>query len=129
MQKFSRGQRTSQAIFIEAVQLIILEVGPQTLRPGRLGKHKPSKHRRGKRKGRHFTQPSTGLIQSRDAGVMYDISTGTGHLDRVSAEGSHFPGICSDQVTSVADDRTERRRSFEFFEITLALGAGQLVHF
>ncbi len=47
---------------------------------------------------------------------MCDILTEDGHLDGVGAEGSHFPGVCVDQVTSVVADGSAGRRSFEVSE-------------
>ncbi len=44
---------------------------------------------------------------------MCDLLTGDGFLDGVSAKGSHFPGVCVDQVTSVTVDGSAERRSLE----------------
>ncbi len=69
----------------------------------------------------------------RDAGVMCDLLTGDGRLDRVSKEGSHFPGVCIDQVTSVATDSSAGDRSLEVSgsgdNIRLALTLMRLVSF
>ncbi len=64
---------------------------------------------------------------------MCDLLTGDGHLDGVSVEGSHFPGVCVDQVTSVEADGSAGRRSFEVSgsgdSIMIALTLMRLVSF
>ncbi len=85
----------------------------QSPKPVKSAKDKPSKNVDGgnARADVSPSQPLVGLINSRDAGVMCDLLTGVGHLDGVRAEGSHFPGVCVDQVTSVTVDGSAERRS------------------